>query len=261
MTLTGSTLAEISPPDNGTMLDLDGLDVYRSAPPVGTPIKGGLIVIHEIWGLVAHIKDVADRFAAQGYVVYAPDILSHGGVTPQAGAELERLRESNDPAEQHRLQPLMREALTAARQPEYAAWAVGALQRVVTALAAEPGVAGHIGVIGFCFGGTFAFALAAADPRIRIAFPFYGSPPEGSLANIACPVRAFYGGQDERLMASLPELRDRMAKAGIDFTAQVYPDAQHAFFNNTNTHAYDAVVAADAWQQVLEILANQFDNK
>jgi len=242
----------------GSMLDLNGLAVYRSAPPPGTPIQGGLIVIHEIWGLVAHIKDVADRFAKQGYVVYAPDILSHGGVTPDAGAELERLRESKDPAEQHRLQPLMREALTTARQPEYASWAVTALRQVVDALVAEPGVAGHVGIIGFCFGGTYAFALAAADPRIQIALPFYGSPPDGSLSTIACPVCAFYGGQDERLMASLPELQQRMKDAGIDFTAQIYPDAQHAFFNNTNTHAYDATAANDAWHRVLAILAEQF---
>lgn len=244
---------------HGNLIDVNGLAVYRSIPPGATPVRGGLVVIHEIWGLVPHIKEVADRFAAQGYVVYAPDILSHGGVTPAVGAELERLRESTDPAEQHRLQPLMREAMTTARQPEYASWAIAALRQVVTALESEPGVDSRIGVIGFCFGGTFTFALAAADSRIRIAFPFYGSPPDGSVASIACPVRAFYGGQDERLMAALPELRERMAAAGIDFTAQVYPNAQHAFFNETNTHAYNAAAAADAWQQVLGYLASEFD--
>ena len=64
------------------MIDLDGVRAYR-AEPAGTP-RGGIILIHEIWGLVPHITDVADRFAAEGYVVLAPDLLSDIGVTPAA---------------------------------------------------------------------------------------------------------------------------------------------------------------------------------
>ena len=67
----------------------NSLSAYR-ADPVGEP-KGAIVLIHEIWGLVDHITDVADRFAAEGYLVIAPDILSRSGVSPEVGDELQRL--------------------------------------------------------------------------------------------------------------------------------------------------------------------------
>jgi carboxymethylenebutenolidase len=219
-------------------------------------VKGGLIVIEEIWGLVDHIKDVADRFAAQGYIVVAPDILSHAGITPEVGGELERLRESADEEERTRVQPLMREKMAPLNQPEYGAWAVGALKKVVDWLEAQPAIAGRIAVTGFCFGGTYSFALAAADDRVRAAAPFYGAPPQATeYDGFACPVRAFYGEQDERLISGLPEVEQRMSEAGVDFEATVYPGAGHAFFNDTNTHAYNADAANDAWEKVNGFLA------
>ncbi|PZR52303.1 dienelactone hydrolase family protein [Xylanimonas oleitrophica] len=236
-------------------IDLDGFSAYRAVPPEGAPIKGGLVLVHEIWGLVEHIKDVAARLAAQGYVVVAPDVLSHGGVTPQVGAELERLRESGDEEERTRLQPRMREALTVANQPEYGAWAVGALRRVVDHLLTEPGVDGRVGVTGFCFGGSYTFALAAADQRVRAAAPFYGAPPAATdYAGIACPVRAFYGREDPGLMEGLPQVEAGMREAGVDFEATVYDGAGHAFFNDTNSRAYHADAASDAWRRLLAFL-------
>ena len=235
----------------------ESFDIYRVAPAPGQPIKGAVIVIHEIWGLVDQICGVADRLAAQGYVVYAPDILSHGGISPEVGAELARLRESADPQEQYRLQTSMREALTVARQPEYGTWAVAALRAVVDALEAEPGVSGRIGATGFCFGGTYTLALAAADPRLRAAAPFYGSAPAPELfSHIGCPVLAFYGGQDERLMTALPDVVTAMAGAGVDFTPVVYDDAGHAFFNEANSQAYQAQAAHDSWDKLLAFFAS-----
>jgi carboxymethylenebutenolidase len=63
-------------------------------------------------------------------------------------------------------------------------------------------------------------------------------------------VRAFYGEQDERLITGLPEVKQRMSEAGVDFEATVYPGTGHAFFNDTNAHAYDAEAAGDAWRKV-----------
>jgi dienelactone hydrolase len=90
--------------------DLDGgpLPAYR-AEPVGE-LRGAVIVIHEIWGLVDHIKSVADRYAAQGYLVIAPDILSHGGVTPEVGEELTALQHNPSEEERAKAQPIMRES-------------------------------------------------------------------------------------------------------------------------------------------------------
>lgn len=234
--------------------DLDGgaLPAYR-AEPAGE-LRGALIVIHEIWGLVDHIKNVADRFAAEGYLVIAPDILSHGGVTPEVGEQLAHLMHGTE-EERAKAQPLLREKMAPVNAPEYAAWAVESLKKVVDYLEAQPDVEGRIGVLGFCFGGTYSFALAAADRRIRGAVPFYGMPPETSdLAHLDAPVLALYGETDERLINSLPDVTARMHEDGAQFVSHVYAGAGHAFFNDTNPVMYRKDVAADAWNRSLEFL-------
>ena len=182
------------------------------------------MLIHEIWGLVPHIRDIADRYAAEGYLVLAPDLLSDAGITPEIGAELAALR--HEPDEEKRLQgqALLREKFAVMNEPAFAAEAITKLRLVVDALAAEPGIDGRIAVTGFCFGGTYSFALAAADPRVRAAIPFYGASPDAaSVARIAAPVLALYGEDDPRIMAALPQTRIDMAAAGVDFTDRVYP--------------------------------------
>jgi carboxymethylenebutenolidase len=229
------------------------LSGYR-AEAVGE-LRGALIVIHEIWGLVDHIKNVADRYAGEGYLVIAPDILSRGGVTPEVGDELNRLMFKGTEEERAKAQPLMREKMAPVNAPEYAAWAVSALRSVVDYLEAQPAVDGRVGVLGFCFGGSYSFALAAADRRIRGAVPFYGSPPESAeLAHLDCPVLALYGETDERLMESLPAVTQRMHDAGVQFVSHVFEGAGHAFFNDTNPVMYRPEVAADAWTRSLEFL-------
>jgi carboxymethylenebutenolidase len=235
-----------------TAPDGTAFDAYVARPD-GEPV-GGLIVIHEIWGLVDHIRDVADRFAAQGWLVVAPDILSSAGVEPHLGAELFALM--NDPDEEVRTaaQPKLRDAMTGLRAPEYAGWAVGALRAVVDWLEAQPHVGHHIAVTGFCFGGTFSFALAAADDRVRAAVPFYGSAPAAEqIAKIKAPVLALYGSEDRPLMDALPAVREAMADAGVDFEAVVYPGAHHAFFNDTGSR-FSPAHAAEAWPHVLGFL-------
>jgi carboxymethylenebutenolidase len=235
------------------MIELDSAAAYVARPK--GDVKGGLVVIHEIWGLVDHIKVVADRFAAEGYVVVAPDILSSTGVTPAVGLELEALVFSADEQTRTEAQPKLRERLAPSNDPEYAVWAVAALRSAVDYLDAQPGVDRRIGVTGFCFGGSYSFALAAADPRVRAAVPFYGYPPEStSIETIGCPVLALYGDTDERLMKTLPQLTASMADAGVRFTAQTYVNAGHAFFNDTNRLTYNPDVAADAFARTLAFL-------
>ncbi|MCU1550374.1 MAG: dienelactone hydrolase family protein [Glaciihabitans sp.] len=235
------------------MIEIDDFPAYR-AEAVGE-LRGGLILIHEVWGLVPHIKDVADRFAAEGYLVIAPDLLSGIGLSPEVGTEISRLMSSADEEERSKAQPLMREMTAPSRSPEYGAWAVAALKHAVDYLEAQHDVDGRIGVVGFCFGGTYAFALAAADPRIRAAVPYYGQPPETAhLPSIECPVLALYGGTDERLMLTFPEVNKAMHDAGVQFVSHIYPEAGHAFFNDSNSRTYNADAAADAWIRTLEFL-------
>jgi carboxymethylenebutenolidase len=231
----------------------DRVTAYRAEPE--GELKGALIVIHEIWGLVDHIKDVADRFAAQGYLVVAPDILSGIGVVPEVGNELFEIQAHGTDEQRIEAQPRMRDAFASSRSPEFGEKSIAALKQVVEYLESQPGIDGRIAVTGFCFGGSYAFLLASADSRIRAAVPWYGQAPEPvQLGSISCPVLAIYGGLDERLMDALPEVTTSMADAGVDFTAKVYPEARHAFFNDTSRAAYDPDAAADAWPLVLRFL-------
>lgn len=229
---------------------------YR-ADPVGEP-RGGVVVIHEIWGLVDHIKDVADRFAVEGYLAVAPDILSSTGMPPELGAELQQLIQGADERARTDAQPRLREALSVSRSPEYAEWAVTVLTQVVDYAAAQHGVGDRVAAVGFCFGGTYAYAVAAEDTRVRAAVPFYGSaPPFATLGDIRARVLAFYGERDERITGVLPELEVAMAEAGVDFTPVVYPGAEHAFFNDSSPSRYDPDAAADAWRRTLDFLEAQ----
>lgn len=237
----------------GTMIEIDGIDVYR-AEPTG-PVRGGLIVLEEIWGLVPHIESVADRFAAEGYLVLAPELLGDL-LGAENGQQLMEARNDPDEARRTAVQPTLRQLFSGMSDPDFAAGAVAHLRAVVDALEAAPGVDGRIGVTGFCFGGTYSFALAAADPRVRAAVPFYGSAPSSDdIAGIGCPVLALYGQQDTRLIEALPEVVAAFTAADKDLTTHVYPDTGHAFFNDTNPHSYNAEDAADAWDRATAFLA------
>jgi carboxymethylenebutenolidase len=237
----------------GERIEINGVDVYR-AEPEGPP-RGAIIVIHEIWGLVDQITCIADRWAAEGYLALAPDLLSDIGVTPAVGEELASLNADPDEERRASLQPRLREALAPIRAPEYATAAVARLRAVVDHLATLPGVDGRIAVTGYCFGGTYAFALAAADERVRVAVPFYGTAPEPeAIARISCPVLALYGDLDPALIDRLPEVRDAMAANGVAFSDHVYAGARHAFFNETNPHTFDPDAAADAWRRATQFV-------
>ena len=217
------------------------------AQPTGAT-KGALIVIHEVWGLVDHIKNIADRFAAEGYLVLAPDLLSAIGIEAQIGAELFALRNHPDEKVRTEAQPRLRDAFASLGTPGFGEWAVACLTAAVDYLEQQPGVDGRIAVTGFCFGGTYSFALVGADPRVKAAIPFYGNPGQvADYSTISAPILALYGVNDPSLIDALPEVTAGMKAAGVDFESKVYPNTGHAFFNDTNPHSYDAEAAADAW--------------
>ncbi len=233
------------------------LNAYE-AEPNGDP-AGAVIVIQEIWGLVEHIRHVTDRFAAEGYLAVAPDLLGHIDLTPYDGQELQRLM--SDPDEKTRLaaQPRLRRMTEPARTPEFAEWAIQAMRDVVDGVLERPGVLDRVAVVGFCFGGTYAWSLALNEPRLKAAVPFYGRFPEGAdPAAIRCPVLAFYGEQDHDITDGVPQLTQRMVAAGVDFTAKVYDGVGHAFFNDTARTRYNAAAATDAWKRTLEFIRTSF---
>jgi carboxymethylenebutenolidase len=222
--------------------------------PMGS-IKGGLVIIHEVWGLADHIKDVANRFIEEGYSVIAPDLLGDTGITAELTGDLQK--ELFDPKRRSLAQPKIRKLMAPLQAPGFGEKTVSRVQRCYDYLAGQEGIKDHIGITGFCFGGTYSFSLAVHEPRLRAAVPFYGHADFSveALQKITCPVLAFYGEKDDNLMSSLAELKTKMEEAKVNFTAQVYKDCGHAFFNDTNPFTYNQIAAKDAWSKTLEFLS------
>jgi carboxymethylenebutenolidase len=222
------------------------------ARPAGT-VRGGILVIHEVWGLADHIKDVADRFARKGYLALAPDLLS-GTIDVEAAVSLQE--DLFDPEKRNAVQPRLRELMAPLQNPSFGEDTLARVAACFDYLYELPDAQQKVAVAGFCFGGSYSFSLAVKEPRLKLALPFYGHADYSAeeLANIKCPVRAFYGENDENLMKSLPELQTKMREAGVDFEAKVYPNCGHAFFNDTNKFAYNESAAKDAWRLALEHL-------
>jgi carboxymethylenebutenolidase len=223
------------------------------AKPVGD-VKGGIVVIHEVWALNDHTKSIADRFAAEGYVALAPDLLAETDIAKHA-AELQL--DLFNPERRNEAQPKLRALMTPMQEPGFGEKTLGRVRVCFDHLFNMPETREWVAVTGFCFGGSYSFALAMAEPRLKAALPFYGHvklEDVNDLKKITCPILAFYGEKDEGLMAGLPDVKAAMKEAGVDFTAKVYPDCGHAFFNDTNPFAYNEAAATDAWRRSLEFL-------
>lgn len=200
------------------------------------PEKGsgpGVVVIQEWWGLVDHIKDVCDRFAAEGFVALAPD-LYHGKTTKspdEAGKLMMALR--IDEAERD---------LSAA--VEY----LSTLDSTTSQ---------KVGVVGFCMGGALSLYTATKNPNIGACVVFYGGHPKvkPDLPNLQAPVLGLYAEKDRSVTpAAVHELERQLKSLGKQIEVKIYPGADHAFFNDTRPEVYNAEAAADAWQRTIEFL-------
>lgn len=214
----------------------------------------GIILIFEIWGLTDHMKDVARRLANEGYVVLLPDLFANtkleNAVTPDLFAEM------RDPTKRDEAQKKMRAVLAPMHSPEFATDMMHKLELSYSYLKKNEACNGTIGTVGFCFGGTYSFALSAVEPEIKASVPFYGQPPtEEQIEKITCPTLAFYGEQDENLISTLPKLEDEMKRHNKGFDSVIYPNTGHAFFNDTNKSRYNKEAATDAWKRTLTFLS------
>jgi carboxymethylenebutenolidase len=228
-----------------------GIPVYitrkdsRSRPTV--------ILIHEVWGLNEHIKDIADRLCEEGFMVLAPDLL--------AGTKMEEVLDPSlqkvifDEKERLKHQQEIRKMWTPLKAPGFAQETINKLLACYDYLLSQDQI-GKIGVIGFCFGGTYSFNLAINQPCLAAAVVFYGhfDHDNHELSRIMSPMLAFYGEKDTSLVDQLPEIDIRMKKAQKDFTYKVYPDCGHAFFNDTNPLTYNKKAASDSWKLAIKFL-------
>jgi carboxymethylenebutenolidase len=244
------------------------IDVDLAFPADGIGPRAAVIVIHEIFGVDAHIRDVARRFAAQGYVAAAPNLFTGeiqavltpaniGRVMPVlATAPPELRRDPSKFAEFAASQPPeLRPVLAAFGKVSNPATQQGfarELLAVAEDLRHRPEVdPARIGSVGFCFGGAMSALLATVDPELKAAVIFYGqNPPLADVPRIRAAVLGLYGGEDVGITATVPQLAEAMAGAGGTFAYHVYPGARHAFFNDTRPN-HHPTSADDAWTRVL----------
>jgi carboxymethylenebutenolidase len=210
------------------------LEGYLSRPKGKGPFPG-MILIHENRGLTDHIRDVARRLASEGCATLAVDLLSRQGGTSSFATP---------------------EDATKAFQGVTDDDVIRDLNAAYSYLNSNPAARkDDIGVMGFCWGGQRTFLYATANPKLKAAVVFYGSPPpDDRLQQIQCPVLGNYGEKDTRITSTVPATEMKMKKLGKSYDARIYPGAEHAFFNDTNAERYNAAAAKDAWPRVLAFL-------
>lgn len=188
-----------------------------------------VLVVHENRGLNPYIEDVARRLAVAGYMGLAPD-----GLTPLGGY----------PGNDEEGKAMQRQLESAKLLEDFIA--------AFEYLNARPDATGKVGVVGFCFGGTIANAMAVRVPDLAAAVPFYGRQAASQdVAQIQAPLLLHYAGLDERVNEGWPEYERALKANDKTYTAHFYADVNHGFHND-NTPRYDDAAAELAWQRTLE---------
>ncbi len=206
---------------------------YLALPMAG---KGkGVVVIQEWWGLVPHIKDVANRFARAGFVALAPDLF-HGKQTKEPGKAGKLMMAMNIEEAERDLR--------------------GAVQYLI----GHPAVtAKKVGTVGFCMGGALSLFAASKNPgTVGACVIYYGGHPNviADLPRLAAPVLGLYAERDGFVTPeSVRKLEAELIALGKSAEMYIYPGTEHAFFNDTRPEVYDRAAAEDAWRRTVEFLS------
>lgn len=190
--------------------------------------NAAVILIHEWWGINDHIRDLAGRYAREGYTCIAPDLFrGQTASNTQEAAKLMNELPLDDGIE--------------------------TIKRAIEEGRAQYGIEKYA-ITGYCMGGTFALRAACLINTLSAAAPFYGDIPEDEmLAQLKVPVLFVAGERDGWITPEKVEgLKDAARRHNLPLEVVSY-DADHAFFNNTRPEVYNAEAAADAWQRVLKL--------
>ncbi len=201
---------------------------YFACPAKSAGKLPGVVVVHENRGLNPYIEDVARRLAMENYVAFAPDALTPVGGYPGDEEKATELFASLDSGKRT-------EDLLAA----------------VPFVKSRPECNGHVGAVGFCFGGGIVNMMAVRIPDLAAAVPFYGAQPSAAdTAKIKAPLLIHYAGLDERIDAGWPAWKEALDRNHIRYQEYTYPGVYHGFHNDT-TPRYDEAAAKLAWSRTL----------
>lgn len=201
-----------------------------------------VIVIHENRGLTDWVRGVADQLAEAGYIAIAPDLLSGKG--PKGG-------NISDFADED----AAREAIYKLEQSQV----TSDLNAVADYVIKLPANNGKLAVSGFCWGGGQSLRFATNRPDLKAAFVFYGSfdHTKEDIARIKAPVYGFYGGNDERIGATIPGTTEQMKAAGKTYEPVTYEGAGHGFMRSGEDPSgpdADKTARDKAWQRWKDLL-------
>jgi carboxymethylenebutenolidase len=201
---------------------------FVAQPDTATSPSSAVILIQEWWGINDHVRDLAGRYAQEGFLCVAPD-LYRGKITKDAD-EASRLM--------HAL------AIDDG---------INIINHAIEETTERYGVR-KLGITGYCMGGTFALRAACEIPALGAAAPFYGDiPDEATLSTLKVPTLFIAGARDNWITPEKVEgLKEAARKYDLPVEVVSY-DADHAFFNDTRPEVYNAEAAADAWQRVLKL--------
>ena len=208
-------------PSNGA-----ATSAYLATPQSG---KGpGVIVIQEWWGLVGHIKQVCDRFAAEGFSALAPDMY-HG-------------KTANEPDGAGKL---------------FMALNIGQAEKDLRGAATfltQHSSTAKLGAVGFCMGGQLALFAATLNPSVGATINFYGIHPnvKPDYTRLSGPVLGLFAEKDQFVTPQVAREVDAAIKAaGKSSEIHIYPGVDHGFFNDDRPDVHDKAAAADAWRRAL----------
>jgi carboxymethylenebutenolidase len=207
-TSRGATTAHVARPDNDT--------------------KATVVLIQEWWGINDHIRDIAGRYAREGYLCVAPDLFR--GKLARNTEEASKLMHG----------------LAIEDGMETIRVAISETKRAYDVQ--------KIGITGYCMGGTFALRAACEINELAAAAPFYGDIPEDEvLKKLSVPTLFIAGKRDAWInQEKVNGLIEAARKYTLPLEVVTY-DADHAFFNDTRPEVYDPEAAADAWRRVLDL--------
>ena len=208
--------------------------------PEGSADAPVVLVLHEIFGLTDWVRAVADRLAENGFVAVVPDLLSglghDGGGTASVASrdQVVRLIRSLEPAD-----------------------AMRRLDAVLDHAVALPATTGKVAALGFCWGGSASFAYAVTQPLLQAAVVYYGSSPveTADYHLVGAPVLGLYGGDDERVNATIPIAEREMARYGKQFETEIFAGAGHGFLRaQEGRQGANREASLQAWRRTIEFL-------